>query len=79
MVVALSLLGPWLAQPHRSQPDREVSDDRTTAALVPIQPVFTDAGRFALAVATLPGDSPARDRGSVGIRRGGARFPGYAW
>ena len=51
----------------------------TTAPLVPIQPAFTDAERFALAVATLPGDSPARDRGSVGIRRGGARFPGYAW
>jgi hypothetical protein len=43
----------------------------TTAALVPIQPAFTDAERFALAVATLPGDSPARDRGSAGIRRDG--------
>ena len=44
----------------------------TTAALVPIQPALTDAERFALAVATLPGDSPAQSRGSVGIRRGGA-------
>ena len=79
MVAALSLLGPWLASLTGLSRTGRYPMTATTAALVPIQPVFTDAGRFALAVATLPGDSPARDRGSVGIRRGGARFPGYAW